>query len=334
MTNKTVLKGLEIVSEHGASFIAGTSLAMALAVRPLAISATPKVKKENKQYAITNSITSGLIKFGIVEAVALPVENAIKNIDKNPDKFLTKDTLNKFKAQADNLINSKDYKFATQVLKLATGFLTAIPKSVLTVALIPIVMDLLFAKKNKNFSDSNKGINIYNQNTSDVFNDINKKNNPSFKGSFTDTVSKGISKIINNNTFQNIIHKHSSNDKNIARNITMATDILLSASFAHRTIKNKDIDNNRKKPLIYNHIISTGLSLLGGYSVDKFVKKNTESFIKKFSEANKNDPKLAKYIEGINIVRPTLIFAAIYYGAVPLISTFMAEKFSKRSDTI
>lgn len=37
LNNKTLLKGLEKISEHGASFAAGTSLVMSLGVRPLAI---------------------------------------------------------------------------------------------------------------------------------------------------------------------------------------------------------------------------------------------------------------------------------------------------------
>ena len=37
LNNKTLLKGLEKISEHGTSFAAGTSLVMALGVRPLAI---------------------------------------------------------------------------------------------------------------------------------------------------------------------------------------------------------------------------------------------------------------------------------------------------------
>ena len=87
--NKTVLKGLEKISEHGTTFVAATTLAMATGVRPIAIGLTPDVKKENKQYAVTNSIASGLIKFGIVEAIAIPVENAVKKIDKNPEKYLS-----------------------------------------------------------------------------------------------------------------------------------------------------------------------------------------------------------------------------------------------------
>ena len=82
LNNKAVLKGLELISEHGSTFVAATTLAMAVGVRPIAINLTPNVKKENKQYATTNSIASGLIKFGMVEAIALPIENAVKKIDK------------------------------------------------------------------------------------------------------------------------------------------------------------------------------------------------------------------------------------------------------------
>ena len=81
MNNRVVLKGLEKISDHGTSFAAATSLVMSLGVRPLAIFATPGVERENKEYASVNSISSGLVKFGLVEAVALPVENAVKRID-------------------------------------------------------------------------------------------------------------------------------------------------------------------------------------------------------------------------------------------------------------
>ena len=147
LTNKTVLKSLEKVSEHGTSFSAGTSLLMSLSLRPLAIFSTPDVEKENKQYACANSICSGLIKYGMVEAVALPVENAVKNIDKHPDKYLKPKTIETLKSTSNELLKSKSYKLATQMIKLGTGFVTAIPKSVLTIALIPVIMDKLFNVK-------------------------------------------------------------------------------------------------------------------------------------------------------------------------------------------
>lgn len=331
--NKVLLKGLETISEHSTSFVALTTLAMATCIRPLAIKLTPNVKKENKEYAISNSITSGLIKFGLAEAIAIPIENAVKQIDKSPEKFLNKKTIKALQGSAKTLAESKNYKFATQVMKLSAGLISAIPKAILTVSLIPIVKNALFGKKEKEKEiKKNKNINeqLFSEYNS-VFSPSFQKYQPSFKGVSTVT-AKGLGKILNNNTIQNLAKTFSPKDADIARNISMATDILLTTSFIHQTMKNKEIEKERKKPLIYNNLISTEVSLVGGFTIDKMVKKGTEKFIEKFSQINKNNPKLNKYIEGINILRPTLIFAGIYYGILPMVSTFMSDKFSEKQD--
>ena len=59
-------------------------------------------------------------------------------------------------------------------------------------------------------------------------------------------------------------------------------------------------------------------------------QKSTEKFIKKFSEANKNSPKLEKYIDGIKIAKHAMIFGAIYYIAIPIISTFLADRLDNK----
>ena len=330
LNNKAVLKSLELISEHGSTFVAATTLAMATGVRPIAINLTPNVKKENKQYATTNSIASGLIKFGIVEAIALPIENAVKKIDKNPEKYLNEKTIKALQGNAKTLAESKNYKFATQTLKMSTGLLTAIPKAMLTVALIPPIMNKLFPKKQQ--EKNNITTQIYNQ-YNPVFSSTFNKQTPSFKGSMTHNLAKGIGNILNNETVQTTVRKFAHNDKNIARNLSMATDVLLTGAFVYNTQKNKKIEEKRKKPLIYNNLISTGISLAGVYSFDRAIQKGTKKFIEKFSEINKNDPKLPKYIEGINILRPTLIFATIYYGILPMFSTYLADKIDEKTQS-
>lgn len=325
--NKAVLKGLETVSEHSATFVAATTLLMSAGVRPLAIKMTPDVKKENKQYAITNSITSGMIKFALAEAVAIPVENAIKQIDKTPEKFLSPKTIKALQGSAKTLVESKNYKFATQILKLSAGLVSAIPKAMLTVSLIPVVMNLLFKKK-ENQQPCEKIYNSYNP----VFTPTFEKYQPSFKGAITENTAKGLGKILNSTQAQNFVKKFSTNDANVARNMSMATDVLLTASFVHRTMKNEKIEKERKKPLILNNLISTGISLGAGWAIDGAVKKSTEKFIEKFSQINKNDPKLPKYIEGINILRPTLVFAGIYYGLLPMFSTYVSDKLGEKTN--
>lgn len=321
LKNKHVLKGLEKISEHGTTFAAGTSLFMSLGVRPLAIFATPDTEKENKQYAAANSICSGLIKFGMVEAIALPVEYAVKNIDKDPTKFLKPNTI-KTLAGEKELINSRSYKLITQILKLSAGFLTAIPKSMLTIALIPIIMDKLFGvNKNNKIKNTTK---INTKNTPEAQN-----KNVNFTGRITETISKGIGKIIDSEKVQKFALKHQANDKNIAKHITAGTDLLLTGSFAYQTSQSDKIKENRKKALIYNNFIATAITLGGGYTVDRIIKNKTEKFVDKFKALNATDPKLHKYIEGIHILRPALIFAAIYYGILPIFSTYMAEKIDK-----
>ncbi len=318
LKNKYLLKSLEKISEHGTSFTATTSLVMALTVRPLAIFSTPNVEKENKQYAAANSICSGLVKFAMVEAIALPIEAAVKNIDKNPNKFLNLNTIKKLTNNTNELSKSRSYRLITQILKLSTGFLTAIPKSIFSIALIPIIMDNLFKYKRQ---DQTKNNNTNTQNST--------KKNINFTGNLSDKISKNIGKLINNNKIQNFAKKYETKDKDIAKHLTAATDILLTSSFAYQTNKSNKIEDNRKKALIYNNVISTAITIIGGYGIDNLIKNKTSKFIEKFKQINANDPKLSKYIEGINILRPAIIFAAIYYGILPIFSTFLAEKIDK-----
>lgn len=315
LTNKYLLKGLEKISEHGTSFAATTSLVLSTSLRPFAINKTPDTETENKQYAMANSICSGLIKFGIIESIALPIENAVKKIDKNPEKYLTPRTIKNLTP------NSRAYKLITQAIKLSTGFFTAIPKSMLTIALIPIVMDKLFFKKSEK---ETKSVTNYHQPTFFVGNsEVN------FTGGLNESISKGISKIINNKKIQDFALKHQNDDKNIAKHITAGTDVLLTSAFVYNTDKSKDIKENRKKALIYNNIISTAITLIGGYTIDGILKNNNDKFIEKFKKLNPKNPNISKCVEGINILRPALIFAGIYYCILPMFSTYMAEKIDK-----
>ena len=306
LNNKFLLKGLEKISEHGMTVGAGTSLVMSLGVRPLAIHATPDVEKENKQYAIANSVCSGIIKFGMVEALALPIENAVKKIDQNPRKYL--------KNSPKAFVNSRSYELGTQIMKLGTGLVTAIPKSMLTIALIPVIMDKIF-----NIRPTDKKTEMPAEPPADK--------NLSFKGK--SAIASGIGKVLDNKSVRKLLKKYENQDKDIAKHLSAGTDILLTSSFAWQTNKSDKIKENRKKALIYNNVIATGITLAGGYGVDSLVKEKSAKFVERFAKANKGDPKLHKYIEGINIVRPALIFAAIYYGILPIFSTYMAEKIDK-----
>ncbi len=312
LSNKYLLSGLKKISEHGTSFIAVTTLAMSTGVRTFSIMHTPGVDKENKRYAAANSICSGLVKFGIVEAVALPLENIIKKIDKNPEKYLKDTALKNYTSGAKKLCGSGSYRFVTQILKQSAGLVTAIPKSLLTVMLIPYIKEGFFAqpKKTEQKPAASK--------------------HPSFKRALPEFLTKQTGKLLSLERVQNFAQKYAPHEKDISKHMTALTDILLTSATALGIAHSKNIKEKRKKPLIFNNIISTAATLVFGYGIDKAAKSRTEKFVEKFSKINRNDINLPKYIEGINILRPALIFALIYYGLLPVFSTFLAERAAEK----
>lgn len=319
--SKHIKKGLEFISDNGALFSAGTSLTLATVARPLAIYSTPKTDKENKKLACAKSIASSAVGFMLMLGASLPVSNSIKKINKNPEKYLKQQTINNLKEGKKPLTSSKPYQFATQLFKLGLGMVMAIPKSVITCAFIPPVMALMFA------SESNNKVGNP---------DSPKKAQPKKSLTFTgklpkEPLTRGISKILNTPAVQTFSEKFK--ESNYPMHITALSDTLATGAFTLQTKHSKKIEEERKKPLINNALISTGLSIISTYVLDKALDNPTEKLINKFREANKKSPKLEKYVEGIRIAKPTLLMGAIYYCAIPLISTFFAERVGKGNDT-
>ena len=249
-TNRIFKKGLEFASNKSAIFVGSVSLALSTIARPIAILSTPNTNKENKKYACIKSFASTAVGYGLMLGASLPVSNALNEIDKNKTKYLKPQTLKR-------LSTPKKYAFATQLFNLGLGFLIAIPKSILTCALIPPFMAKIFPKKEK------------------------KKKNISFTGN----LSKGIGKLIDTNAVQKLTEKF--HNTNFEQHIMCLTDVVATGAFITQTAKNKKIEQDRKNALMYNAGISTGLCIAGSYIIDKALKKPTEKFIENFRKANK-----------------------------------------------
>ena len=315
LNNKLLRKGLEFAADNGALFAAGTSLALSTVVRPLAILATPKVEKENKQYAFAKSVASSLVGFGIMAAVSSPIVRGVKNISETPNKFLDSKTIKAYKEAGKNLNKSAPFKFVSQIFKLSSAFVTAFPKAFLTCALIPPVMAIFFkakSEKEKQVQNISFGANIV---------------RPSLYKRFTEKISTGISQILKTNSMQRFAQKYK--NSNIAQHMFSANDVLLTGLFVHQTATNKKIKESRKKTLMCNASIMTALTIVCGYAVNKLLDKPTKIFIEKFKAANKKAPKLDKYLEGIKIAKPVLILGGLYYIVAPVVSTALAEIMTK-----
>ena len=303
LNNKFLKKSLEFAADNGTLFAATASLSLS-GIRPLVILATPKTDTKNKQVACSKSIMSTINGYLIALACSLPVARAVKKIDKNPDKFLSKETVESLKDGKEKLTNSKAYAMATQLFKLGLGFLIAAPKSIITAFGTPYILDLFNTEKI--LSDAHRPVN----------------ENISFKQK--ENLPKAIGSILNKRWLQNFAKKYK--DTNFPLHIVAATDVVSTATFVQQTKKNKKLDDKDKKPLIYNSLISTGLCIASTYTIDKLTEKSTQNLIEKYKKINYKDPNLSKQIQGIKIAKPILIAGCIYYILIPLISTFFAER--------
>ena len=297
--SKALTKGLKFASENSAVFSAGASLAMNFTLRPISTLLAPKTDKEDKKLSCIKSISSATTGFLFMLLVSSPFAKAVKNIDKNPKNFLSQETIKNISNGLDNVVDSKSYKLITQLFKLGLAFLLAYPKAMLNNAIIPSIA-------NKNSKNNNE--------------------EPSFNGK----LEKIIAGTVNNKNLQKFANKMQ--NTNYTTHMIALGDIFSTFAFTSITSKNKKLDKHQKNILNYNAIISTALSLLFGYGIDKLFEKPTDKFIANLKKANKNSADLAKYIEGTKIIKTSIIFGLVYYGLIPLISTFLSAKLASEKN--
>lgn len=301
--SKFAKKGLEFASNNGALFAATTTLALSTGVRTVSILSTPKTEKENKKIACAKSITSGILEFALTLAISMPIAAAFKKIDSNPAKYLKQSSIDTLKDGCANIKDSKAYSLATQLFKLGLGFAVVLPKALLTATGIPIVMDKIMNCEEKNKKEEKKGL--------------------TFEGKANESIAKGLGKILDSKLLQEFSKKHK--ESNFPMHIFALKDVFATASFVALANKNEKIKDEQKPFLIKNSVISTALSLISSYTIDKLTEKQAEKIVEKIKIQNANDPKLAKYLEGFKIVKPIVILAVVYYTIIPVLSTFLAQ---------
>lgn len=312
--NSKALKNfLSFAENNGALFASATALVLSSTLRPTSIMATPNTDKENKKIACAKAITSTILEFAITLAISIPIVKAVGNINKNPQKYLKKETIENLKNGAENLKDSKAYTLANQIFKLGIGIAIAAPKAILNLVGMPYILNNVFKRTQKE------------QNANE------KSSDPVFKGKGIESLSSLIGRIIDNKSVQEFSKKQA--DSNFPMHINAIKDALATGVFVAGVNKSNKIEDNRKKPLIYNSLTGTTLSIISGYILDNITQKPAEKFIEKLKNANKPDPNLNKYIDGFKIAKPVLILGLMYYGIIPAISTFLGERLGRKHTT-
>ena len=162
--NKGVKKFIIQAEKNQAVFSALFAAGLACFIRPATIIALPSKKnKENQKYAAAHSIGSGFIGYVFAIIVSSPIAKAVDKIAKNPTKFLG-ETKTEFFAnkkvsvdvkKAIEIGETKRFSIARSYMNMIPEILTAVPKAVLTIALIPPILKYVFGLEKKSSKKDN-----------------------------------------------------------------------------------------------------------------------------------------------------------------------------------
>ena len=147
-------KTLKFADDQQLVFGASFALLLTCVMRPASIMLFPSKKnKDDQKYASAHSIASGVIGFAISTAVFTPISSGIKKFTKAPAEFL-KDSSHYLLKDEKALNTAKIY------LDRLPDLVTAIPKGLLTIALIPPILKHVFGMQKKSASANGKSTNL------------------------------------------------------------------------------------------------------------------------------------------------------------------------------
>ena len=148
--NKYAQKFIEMADTNMLVFDAAFALLINCTLRPFTIMSLPSKKKdhEKNKKAASKSIASGVMGFVCAQALALPLQAAMRKINANQAKYMTKNTIKHWNTEITKSKNKKEKLGKTTEKVIQRGFeMLMIPvRAGLTVALLPIVDKHIISK--------------------------------------------------------------------------------------------------------------------------------------------------------------------------------------------
>jgi len=179
--------------------------------------------------------------------------------------------------------------------------------------------------------------NLYN---SISLNNKNNTKNIAFKGfasKATDSIAKTIIKIIDSDVYTKVVNttkKHKLWDKNLYPHLIVLGSTLLSGFYVLKTLKNKQMDEDKRKTLAVNQGLTWALSTAMAYTFDGWGKARfDEKVINKFLKVNEkleSESKLKMYKKAFGIAKTMIVIDTVYRFIAPVLVTPIANRIGNK----
>lgn len=275
-------------------------------------------------------------------------QNNVKLEDstKVPEKLgsaIEQEYLNKDKV---NVISNKTFGWLPDIV-------TRIPVAAGTIYLIPFILKKVFhIEKSKKQEDvKHDAVKLDVNNTSQVEGEevSAKSGEVSFKGKKESALGRWISefygkhygkKVMNSEKIQNVSEKLAKIPGEMTEHMATLGSVLTSATYMYKTLKNKDLDSDKRKTLAVNQGLCCVIPAIGAYTVSKLLRKFRKNAEFKYcglkeqqialGQISKEEAKILKEtfgdkLKGFNALTSLITFTLIYRYLTPVLITPVAN---------
>lgn len=162
----------------------------------------------------------------------------------------------------------------------------------------------------------------------------------SFYNDLTNGIGDVIAKLIHTKPVEKLVEmtkKSKFFSKYQVPNTTALTSIVLSGFYMQQTLRNKKLDEKRRKTLAINQGSTCVLSTVLAYTFNKLADKKVNEFTNKFLAVNfkkeaGNAEVLKRFGDGIGAAASIVIFMTVYRFLAPVLITPIANKIGDKLD--
>lgn len=143
-------------------------------------------------------------------------------------------------------------------------------------------------------------------------------------------ITKGFCYLLGTKRVENLIKESTSS--NLPSHLTALTGFVLSGFYIQQTLKNKNLDEQKRNTLAINQGLVSVVSTIGAYALNRVLGEKQDAFSKKFIAMNQPlSPNFARtYKTGIKTAFSLMVFGVIYRFISPVFVTPFANKLGSK----
>lgn len=137
-------------------------------------------------------------------------------------------------------------------------------------------------------------------------------------------------RLVNTKTAERII-KGTKTDKLLAH-LFVAASTVMSSFYVFKTLKNKDMDKDKRRTLALNQGLVYGVSTAMAYTFDKWLTNKFDKLVTDFKAANTKFSKaeIDHWHAGLKVAKSVVIIDTVYRFIAPVIVTPIANAISNK----